>query len=102
MFGFEGGLGFTCASFLRGLDDLMLKEGGVVKRILAHSTGRKSVALGDGSTGHNLTAFPSRHARVAYLLKVLNQLPEQIDLYLVSTDQVMLNRLCDKCLLMQI
>ena len=37
--------------YLRGLDDLMLKEGGVVKRILAHSAGRKSVALGDRSTG---------------------------------------------------
>jgi hypothetical protein len=64
--------------------------------------GWKSVALGDESMVHQLTAFPSRHARVAYLLKVLNQLPELIDLYSVSTCQVMLNRLCDKCLLMQI
>ena len=61
--------------YLRCLDDLTLKESGVVKRTLAHSMGRKSVALGDGSTGRQLTAFPGRHARVAYLLKVLNQLP---------------------------
>ena len=58
--------------YLRGLDDLMLKEGGVMKHTLAHSTGRKSAALGDGSTGNKLIAFPSRHARVAYLLKVLD------------------------------
>ena len=68
----------------------------MVKRTLAHSTGRKSVALGDGSTGNELTAFPSRHARVACFLKVLEQMTEQKDPYTVSTDQVMLNRLCDQ------
>ena len=40
--------------YLHGLDDLVLKEGGVVKRTLGHSTGRKSVALWDGSTGNEL------------------------------------------------
>ena len=95
--GLKEGLAFPVHHYyLRGLDDLMLKEGGVVKRTLAHSTGRKSVALGDGATGNKLTAFPSRHARVAYLLKVLDQLPEQKDPYTVSTDQVMLNRLRDQ------
>jgi hypothetical protein len=82
--------------YLRGLDDLMLKEGGVVKRTLAHSTGRKSVVLGDESTTNHLAAFPSRHARVAFLLKVLNLLPEQKDPYAVSIDRVMLDRLRDQ------
>lgn len=82
--------------YLRGLDDLILKEGGVVKRTLAHSTGRKSVALGEGSAVHQLAAFPSRHARVAFLLRVLDHLPEQKDLYVLKTDQAMLNRLRDQ------
>ena len=92
--GLSEGLAFPIHHYyLRGLDDLMLKEGGVVKRTLAQSTGRKSVALGEGSTAHQLAAFPSRHARVAFLLRVLDHLPEQKDPYAVSTDQVMLNRL---------
>lgn len=95
--GLKQGLAFPVHHYyLRGLDDLMLKEGGVVKRTLAHSTGRKSVALGDGSTGNTLTAFPSRHARVAFLLRVLDHLPEQKDLYVLKTDQAMLNRLRDQ------
>ena len=73
--GLKQGLAFPVHHYyLRGLDDLMLKEGGVVKRTLAHSTGRKSVALGDGSTGNMLPAFPSRHARVAFLLRVFDHL----------------------------
>jgi hypothetical protein len=79
--------------YLRGLDDLMLKEGGVVKRTLAHSTGRKSVALGEGSVAQPLAAFPSRHARVAFLLRVLDQLTDQRDPYVLFTDQSMLDRL---------
>ena len=49
---------------LRGLDDLRLKEGGVVKRTLAQISGRKPVNLsGDADS----LKFPSRHARVAFL-----------------------------------
>ena len=92
--GLKEGLAFPVHHYyLRGLDDLVLKEGGVVKRTLAHSTGRKAVALGEGATTHQLASFPSRHARVAFLLRVLDHLPEQKDPYSVSTDQVMLNRL---------
>ena len=95
--GLSEGLAFPIHHYyLRGLDDLMLKEGGVVKRTLAHSTGRKSVALGEGTAARQLDAFPSRHARVAFLLRVLNYLPEQKDPYAVSTDRVMLNRLRDQ------
>ena len=92
--GLKEGLAFPVHHYyLRGLDDLMLKEGAVVKRTLAHSTGRKSVALGKGSTAHQMAAFPSRHARVAFLLRILDNLPEQKDPYAVSVDQVMLDRL---------
>ena len=35
--------------YLRGLDDLMLKVDGAVKRALACSSGRKSVVLGKGA-----------------------------------------------------
>ena len=82
--------------YLRGLDDLVLKEGGVVKRTLANSTGRKSVALGGVAAAQPLAAFPSRHARVAFLLRVLDHLPDQKDPYVLSTDQVMLDRLHDQ------
>ena len=92
--GLKEGLAFPVHHYyLRGLDDLMLKEGGVVKRTLAHSTGRKSVALGKGSAAHQIAAFPSRHARVAFLLRILENLPEQKDPYSLSIDQVMLGRL---------
>ena len=57
----------------------MLKEGGVVKRILAFSTDLKSVALGDGSTVYQLSTFPIRNESVASLLKVLtNYLSKKI------------------------
>ena len=82
--------------YLRGLDDLVLKEGGVVKRTLANSTGRRSVALGGVAAAQPLAAFPSRHARVAFLLRVLDHLPDQKDPYVLSTDQVMLDRLRDQ------
>ena len=50
--------------YLRGLDDLLLKEGGVVKRTLAQSSGRKQVNLNADADSLD---FPSRHARVAFL-----------------------------------
>ena len=76
--------------YLRGLDDLLLKEGGVVKRTLAQSSGRKPVNLrGDADS----LDFPSRHARVAYLLKVLDSMPEQTDPYCMVLDRSMLDRL---------
>ena len=62
--------------YLRGLDDLLLKEGGVVKRSLAQSSGRKPVNLSGNAESLD---FPSRHARVAYLLKVLDSIPPQAD-----------------------
>ena len=50
--------------YLRGLDDLLLKEGCVVKRTLAQISGRKPVNLsGDADS----LKFPSRHDRVAFL-----------------------------------
>ena len=78
--------------YLRGLDDLLLKEGGVVKRTLAQSSGRKQVNLDADADSMD---FPSRHARVAFLLSVLNAMPEQPDPYRMSLDRSMLNQLRD-------
>ena len=78
--------------YLRGLDDLLLKEGGVVKRTLAQSSGRKQVNLNAEADSMD---FPSRHARVAFLLNVLKSMPEQADPYRMSLDRSMLNRLRD-------
>ena len=78
--------------YLRGLDDLLLKEGGVVKRTLAQSSGRKQVNLNADADSMD---FPSRHARVAFLLNVLDSMPEQHDPYQMSLDRSMLNHLRD-------
>ena len=78
--------------YLRGLDDLLLKEGGVVKRTLAQSSGRKQVNLNADETSMD---FPSRHARVAFLLNVLKFMPEQADPYSMSLDRSMLDHLRD-------
>ena len=78
--------------YLRGLDDLLLKEGGVVKRTLAQSSGRKQVNLNADETSMD---FPSRHARVAFLLNVLRFIPEQADPYSMSLDRSMLDHLRD-------
>ena len=78
--------------YLRGLDDLLLKEGGVVKRTLAQSSGRKEVNL---NADANSMDFPSRHARVAFLLNVLKSMPEQPDPYRMSLDRSMLDHLRD-------
>ena len=76
--------------YLRGLDDLLLKEGGVVKRTLAQSSGRKQVNLNAETDSMD---FPSRHARVAFLLNVLKSMPEQADPYRMSLDRSMLDHL---------
>ena len=76
--------------YLRGLYDLLLKEGGVVKRTLAQSSGRKPVNLSGNAESLD---FPSRHARVAYLLKVLDSVASQADPYCMSLDRSMLDRL---------
>ena len=78
--------------YLRGLDDLLLKEGGVVKRTLAQSSGRKEVNL---NADENSMDFPSRHARVAFLLNVHKSMPEQPDPYRMSLDRSMLDHLRD-------
>ena len=78
--------------YLRGLDDLLLKEGGVVKRTLAQSSGRKQVNLDAAADSMD---FPSRHARVAFLLNVLKSIPEQPDPYRMSLDRSMLDHLRD-------
>ena len=78
--------------YLRGLDDLLLKEGGVVKRTLAQSSGRKQVNL---DAAVDSMDFPSRHARVAFLLNVLKSIPEQPDPYRMSLDRSMLDHLRD-------
>ena len=80
--------------YLRGLDDLLLKEGGVVKRTLAQSSGRKQVNL---TADADSLDFPSRHARVAFLLSVLDAMPEQLDPYQMSLDRSMLNHLRGTC-----
>ena len=76
--------------YLRGLDDLLLKEGGVVKRTLAQSSGRKQVNLNSDAESID---FPSRHARVAFLLNVLESMPEQTDPYRTTLDRDMLDYL---------
>ena len=76
--------------YLRGLDDLLLKEGGVVKRTLAQSSGRKQVKL---NTDADSLDFPSRHARVAFLLNVLRSMPNELDPYEMVLDRSMLNHL---------
>ena len=81
--------------YLRGLDDLLLKEGGVVARTLARSTGRKLVALSGRTEDPVLPSFPSRHARVAFLLNVLRHQPDQDDPYTVAIETSMLQRLHD-------
>ena len=78
--------------YLRGLDDLLLKEGGVVKRTLAQSSGRKQVNLDAAADSMD---FPSRHARVAFLLNVLKSIPEQPDPYQMSLDRSLLDHLRD-------
>ena len=64
-----------------------------MKRTLANSTGRESVALRGVAAAQPLAAFPSRHARVAFLLRILDHLPDQKDPYVLTTDQIMLDRL---------
>ena len=54
-----------------------------MKRALANSTGRKSVALGGVAAAQSLAAFPSRPARVAFLLRVFDHLPDQKDPYVL-------------------
>lgn len=96
--GIRDGLSFPVHHYyLRGLDDLLLKEGGVVKRTLSRSSGRRSVELGslaDGP-GHSVESFPSRHARVAYVLRMLESMPMEQDPYSLSIDQSMLDQLRD-------
>ena len=82
--------------YLRGLDDLLLKEGGVVKRTLAQSSGRKQVNLNADADVNSLD-FPSRHARVAFLLNVLRSMPDELDPYQMSLDRSMLNHLRGAC-----
>ena len=61
-----------------------------MKRTLAQISGRKPVNLrGDAES----LDFPSRHARVAYLLKILDSVPEQTDPYSMALDRSMLDRL---------
>ena len=92
--GIRDGLSFPVQHYyLRGLDDLLLKEGGVVQRTLARSTGRKTIALSGASEESMLSSFPSRHARVAFLLNVLKHQQEQNDDYSVSIETAMLDRL---------
>ena len=62
-----------------------------MKRMLANSTGRKSVALGGVAAAQPLAAFMSRHARAVFLLRVHDHLSDQKYPYLPSTDQVMLD-----------
>ena len=64
--------------YLRGLDDLLLKDGGVVKRTLAQSSGKKQVNLNADADSLD---FPNRHARVAFLLNVLRSVSDELDPY---------------------
>ena len=64
----------------------------MVKRTLAQSSGRKQVNLNAEADSMD---FPSRHARVAFLLNVLKSMPEQADPYRMSLDRSMLDHLRD-------
>ena len=78
--------------YLRGLDDLLLKEGGVVERTLEHYSGSNQVNLISDADSLDL---PSRRAKVAFLLNVLKFMPEQADPYSMSLDYSMLDYLRD-------
>ena len=91
--GLEYGLKFPINHYyLRGVDDLLLKEGGVVALSGATSAGRKPVALSkDLET--DLSEFPSRHAKAAFVLRVLELCPKVRDPYQLKIDYEMLSRL---------
>ena len=96
--GIRDGLSFPVHHYyLRGLDDLLLKEGGVVKRTLSRSSGRRNVALGSRAavSGRGVHSFPSRHARVAYVLRMLESMPLEQDPYSLTIDHSMLDLLRD-------
>ena len=76
--------------YLRGLDDLLLKEGGLVNSTLGACSGRKPVKL---NADCNSMEFSSRHARLAFLLKVLKSMPMQNDPYRMTLDRSMLKHL---------
>ena len=92
--GIREGLSFPVHHYyLRGLDDLLLKEGSVVKRTLARSSGRKSVVLREGIDRKDAGTFPSRHARVAFVLRMLDCMPPISDPYTLSIDRTLLDQL---------
>ena len=91
--GLEDGLQFPVHHYyLRGLDDLLLKEGGVVSLTRARSMGRKPVSL-SGALGADVSQFPSRHAKVAFVLNMLKISPVVRDPYQLKIDHDMLMRL---------
>ncbi|MAR08158.1 MAG: glycosyl transferase family 2 [Cyanobium sp. NAT70] len=95
--GIKEGLSFPVQHYyLRGLDDLLLKDGGVVPLTRARSMGRKPVSLG-GDSKSDVTDFPSRHAKVAFVLKMLDQYPKVKDRYQLQVDTDMLSRLRECC-----
>ena len=96
MFGFEREFALPSSSLLSAWFGWSCAEGRwCCEEHICHGTDRKSVALGGVAAAQPLAAFPSRHARVAFLLSVNDYLSDQEDPYVLSTDQAILDRLRD-------
>ena len=90
--GLDVGLRFPLNHYyLRGIDDLLLKEGGVVALTGATTVGRTPVSL-EGDVQADSPQFPSRHAKAAFVLKMLEVCPKVNDPYHLKIDPEMLAR----------
>ena len=90
--GLDVGLRFPLNHYyLRGLDDLLLKEGGVVSLTGATRSGRRQVSLA-GDVEPTVSQFPNRHAKAAFAFKMLEISPKMKDPYRLSIDAEMLER----------
>ena len=90
--GLDVGLQFPLNHYyLRGIDDLLLKEGGVVALTGATNMGRTPVSL-EGDVQSDFLQFPSRHAKAAFVLKMLEVCPKVNDPYQLKIDSEMLVR----------
>ena len=69
--------------YLRGLDDLVLKECGVVKSTFANSTDRKSVALGGSGRGASAGCFSESACKGDFPVEHNDYLSDQKDPYVL-------------------
>jgi hypothetical protein len=89
--GLDVGLQFPLNHYyLRGLDDLLLKEGEVIALTGATKKGRTPVSFEDNV--ETPSKFPSRHAKAAFVLKMLEKCPKVSDSYHLKIDHDMLAR----------